>query len=200
MTPLDDSARAAGHNPARKFLLIALALIAVQALILLAMGRVPICTCGYVKLWHGAVDSENSQHIFDLYSFTHVIHGFLLYFLLSLVGRRTPVALRLMLAVLIEGSWELIENSEFVISRYRGVTISQTYFGDSVINSVFDTVSMTAGFVLASRLAVWSIVLLAAIFEAGLAYFIRDNLALNIIMLIHPFEGIKAWQSAVPLH
>ena len=196
----DDSARGAGWRPSRKLLVLVPVLIAAQALILLAMGRSPICPCGTVKLWHGLRDGENSQHIFDLYSFTHVIHGFLLYFCLWLAARNSPIALRLVLAVLIEGLWEVLENSDFIISRYRTATISRTYFGDSIINSVFDTVSMLVGFVLASRLPVWSIVLIAAIFEVGLAYFIHDNLTLNTVMLVHPFDAIKVWQSTAPLN
>jgi hypothetical protein len=190
-----------GRMSAWTVLLITGVLLAAQAAILLAMGRLPLCPCGTVKLWHGIVHSpENSQHIFDWYSFTHVIHGFLLYVLGWLLLRRAPVAARLLLAVLIEGSWELFENSEFVINRYRTATISLDYFGDSVINSVFDTVSMLIGFALAWRLPVGITVALAVIVEIALLYLIHDNFTLNVVMSVHPIEAVKAWQASAPLH
>jgi hypothetical protein len=180
----------------RTYLLALLAVAAVQALALYALGRVPICTCGYVKVWHGVVlSAENSQHIADWYSFSHIIHGFALYGLLWIAARKWPVGLRFVAAVVIEAAWETVENTSFVIDRYRAITISLDYYGDSIINSVSDTLFCAAGFALASRLPVVATVGLALVMEIGVAYCIRDNLTLNIFMLIYPLAAIKAWQA-----
>jgi hypothetical protein len=179
----------------KRYAPIALGLIVAAAFVLLAMGRVPICSCGYVKPWHGVVaSSENSQHISDWYTFSHIIHGFAFYGLLWVIGRRWPIGLRLVLAVLLESAWEILENTPMVINRYRATTIALDYYGDSVLNSVSDILAMVSGFFLAARLPVWLIVALVVVMEVAVAWWIRDNLTLNILQLLYPLEAVLKWQ------
>ncbi len=176
---------------------VALAIVIVTGIVLLAMGRVPVCTCGTIKLWHGVVSSsENSQHIGDWYTFSHVLHGILFYALLWWLKPEWSVPQRFAAAVFIESAWEIAENTPFIIDRYRAATISLDYYGDSVLNSLSDIAAMALGFALAAAVPVWASVALIVGVEAGMAYVIRDNLALNILMLVHPFEAVKAWQAA----
>jgi hypothetical protein len=183
------------------------ALMAAAGLVLLFMGRIPICQCGYVSLWHGQVNSAgNSQHLSDWYTFSHVIHGFGFYGLLWLAGRRFappkpsgergwPIGIRLALAVVLESGWEILENTDMVINRYREATIALDYYGDSVLNSLSDIGAMVLGFALAARLPVWTIVVATVVMELAVGYLIRDNLTLNILMLLYPLDAVRQWQA-----
>jgi len=182
--------------PSGVFLLIAVGFAMLQAVVLLAMGQPPICACGTVKVWMGDVlSSENSQQFTDWYSYTHIVHGIFLYLLLWLVARRLPFGLRLALAIGLEAGWEILENTPFVIDRYRQLALAQGYIGDSVINSVGDTFAAAFGFVLARMLPVWSSVALVIAMELFVGFMIHDNLTLNIIQLIHPNGAISLWQA-----
>jgi hypothetical protein len=175
-------------------------LIALMAVLLNLEGRLTICACGYIKFWHGVViSSENSQHLFDWYTFTHVLHGLILYLLLWLGDRNKKLSFttKLLIAVGLEGGWEVLENSNMIIDRYRAATISLDYFGDSIVNSIGDVIAMIAGFTFAYRSKIWLSIALFIAVEAILAYVIRDNLTLNIIMLISPIEAIKTWQGGL---
>jgi hypothetical protein len=171
-------------------------LLLVFVAILVFMGREPLCKCGYVKIWHGVVlSSENSQHISDWYTPSHIIHGFIFYGLTWLIFRNWSLAFRLALATLVEGAWEVLENTDAVIQHYREVTISLDYYGDSVLNSACDILAMIAGFYFARWAPVWVTVALAVSFELFTGFMIRDNLTLNVIMLLYPLDAIKTWQA-----
>lgn len=173
-----------------------IAILAAVAGIELAAGRSSLGPDGRFGWWDGDIwSTENSQRVADAYSFSHIIHGMLFYGLLWLVARRLPVRHRLLIAMAIEAGWELLENSPLIINRYREATIALGYIGDSVLNSVCDVGMMALGF-LAARLArVGIVVVLIVGMELGCLWWVRDNLTLNVIMLVHPIEAIKSWQS-----
>jgi hypothetical protein len=189
------------RNPAQRqvlWFLACAAVIVLQVVIMYWMGRIPICECGYVKLFEPIANGPgNSQHLADWYTPSHIIHGFLFYGLAHLVLRRRPIAARMLLALVIEVGWELLENSPIIIDRYRTATISLDYYGDSILNSAMDTIFMVLGFLLAWRAPVAATIAIAVIFELFTGWLIRDNLTLNVLMLVYPLEAVKAWQSAV---
>lgn len=173
-------------------------LVAAAAGILLWLGRPAICTCGSIALWVGSVDSATtSQMLADWYSLSHVVHGFLFYAVLWLVARRWPLGRRFVVAVAIEAAWEIVENTPMIIDRYREATIALGYTGDSVINSLSDMVMMMAGFWLAARLPLWGSLTAVLLLEAIPLLVVRDNLLLNVWMLVAPSEAIREWQASV---
>jgi len=185
-----------GKGGVRGALVIVAALLALQALALYLMGQPPFCTCGVVRLWQGTIAGpENSQQLTDCYSPSHVVHGVLFYALLWLAPPRLPVVWRFAIAMGLEVSWEVLENSPPIIERYRQQALAAGYSGDSIINSVSDSLCAAFGFLLAARLSPWQSAVLALFLETFTGYMVRDNLMLNIIQLIHPSEILSRWQS-----
>ena len=187
--------------PNRRTGTAALFIAAYCGFMLYAQQRPLICACGTIKLWHGVVESaENSQHIGDWYTFSHIIHGLLFYGAAHLLWRHwklfegAPRRWAFPIAVAVEASWELLENSPMIINRYRAVTSSFGYSGDSIINSMADIGWMSLGFWLASRLPWKASVAMGVAFELFTLAMIRDNLTLNVLMLVWPVEAIKVWQ------
>lgn len=177
-------------------LITGLLMTALTAAILLAMGRIPICDCGYVLLWTPAHDvAGSSQHIADWYTPSHIIHGMLFYWILWLLFRQRTVGERALAAIFLEAAWEIAENSPWIINRYREATIAVGYTGDSVLNSVFDIIWMLSGFWLAHRLPWRWTLALGVAFELVALAVIRDNLTLNVLMLLWPVESIRSWQA-----
>jgi hypothetical protein len=164
------------------------------AAILLAMGRSPICTCGRVDLW-GPVGPTQSQMLLDWYSASHIVHGLLFYAALCIAARRQPVGVRFLIALVVETAWEVVENTPMVIDRYREATAALGYTGDSVLNSLSDIAMMALGFLAARRLPVWASILLVLVLELVPLAVIRDNLTLNVLMLLAPVEAIRQWQA-----
>jgi len=158
-------------------------------------GRLGWCSCGRLSPWVGDIWSSHcSQHLFDPYSFTHVLHGLVLYGLLALACPKMPLAWRLCLAISLEAGWEVFENCDFTIQRYREMTIALDYKGDSIANSLGDILCCGAGFLLTRRLGVWGSVSLFVATEVVLLIWIRDSLLLNVVMLAWPIDAIKTWQ------
>ena len=158
-------------------------------------GRVWWCRSGDLAPWSSAVLSRhNSQHLFDPYTFTHILHGVLFYWILILIFPKMPAVWRLLIALAAEGAWEVLENTNAVIERYREATISLDYFGDSIVNSLGDVFACAIGFVLAQKLKLWFSLAFFILTETVLLFWIHDSLLLNILMLIYPLDAVKQWQ------
>jgi hypothetical protein len=181
-------------NPAAfaaMFVLVSVAVISLSSV----EGHVWWCRIGDLSPWSSDIwTAHNSQHLFDPYSFTHILHGILEFWLISLIFRRMPLAWRLCISITIACTWEVVENSTFMIERYRAETISLNYFGDSVINSISDIFCCAAGFLIARKIRFWWSLAVFLATEAMLVLWIRDSLLINILMLICPVEAIKHWQ------
>ena len=180
----------------RRAAIAAFLILLAAAAILLAMGRPPICTCGTVELWVNQGDSpKTSQMLADWYSPSHVIHGLLFYAVLWLLARRWPVERRFLTALVLEIAWEILENTDWAINRYREATIAIGYTGDSILNTMSDIGMMALGFWLARKLPMWLSVLLVVVLEAAALLAVRDNLTLNVWMFLFPTDAIRAWQA-----
>jgi len=178
-------------------ILIGLMLMA-TALVEHLQGRLWKCQCPSHFWTSQAWSSQTSQLFFDPYSFTHLLHGFMFAGVLALLFRNITRTWRFVLAIALECAWELIENSNIVIARYREATAALGYHGDSIANSLGDILSGGLGLVLAWRLGLRRSLVLFGVTELVLLFWIRDSLLLNIVMLIHPIDAIKSWQMALP--
>lgn len=159
-------------------------------------GRSFLGPDGMFGWWEGSVwSSENSQRVADAYTFSHIIHGMLFYAFLWLVARKVPAKYRFVFALAIEAGWELLENSPLIIDRYRAVTISLGYTGDSIMNSLADVMFAGVGFFIARYSKFWLSVFLIIMMELGCLYWVRDNLTLNVLMLVYPVKSVQIWQS-----
>lgn len=178
----------------------ALLIIAIQVGVLHWLGNSWICPCGSIKFWEGAVKtSENSQHLFDWYSFSHLIYGFILYFSLWLVNKklRWPISVLFLIALAASVGWELFENTKFVVSHYQTQPLSPGYYGDSILNSLLDSACVIAGFLLAFALPVWAVILIAIGLEIAMVANIHDSVILNIVMFIYPSKELLNWQASL---
>jgi uncharacterized protein DUF2585 len=165
------------------------------ALALSAEGRMFFCACGEFKLWVGnTCSSSNSQQLFDPYSFTHILHGFLLFWMLLLLPRSVTPSWRLILAVALEAAWEVLENTSFVIDHYRTETAALGYEGDTIVNSFGDLACALAGFLVARKLGLRRSLVVFVVIEMVLLVWIKDSLLLQLLMLLRPMAAIKLWQ------
>jgi hypothetical protein len=182
------------NNTLAPWVVLLIVLIAATAL-LRVQGRLWVCSCNYVLIWAGDINSpDNSQHLFDAYTFTHILHGFIFTGLAYLLLRATSFTWKFSSALILEAVWEVIENSNAIIERYRAATISLGYMGDTLLNSFGDLLACALGAVIARYLGFAKTIALGVGIELLLLFFVRDNLILNIIMLLFPSDAIRQWQ------
>lgn len=184
-------------NDRRRLLpIIAIAFVPLAMIVLLrAEGRRILCACAHFAVWVSDWCSSNtSQQLLDPYSFTHVLHGFLFFWLIALLFRRMPRVWQFLLALLLESAWEVFENTSFVINKYRTETAALGYQGDTIVNSLGDLACALLGFVIARQLGVRRSLIVFVLIEVVLTFWIHDSLLLQILMLIRPVEAIKLWQ------
>jgi hypothetical protein len=186
-------------NRAGVWQIVAIGLVLLLVIVLLrAEGRMFLCDCGHFAVWTSdACSSQTSQQLFDPYSFTHVLHGFLFFWLMALLFRRLSSSWQVLLAVLLEGAWEVFENTPFVIHKYRTETAALGYQGDTIVNSLGDLTCALIGFLLARKLGVRCSLIFFLLVEVVLTLWIHDSLLLQILMLIRPVQAIKLWQVCV---
>lgn len=180
-----------------KLLYVTATILVVLLMIVLlrAQGRLFLCACGYFEIWTSdTCSSNNSQHLFDPYSFTHLLHGFLFFWLATLLFKRFTPGWQLWIALLLESAWEVFENSRFVIERYRTATAALGYQGDTIVNSIGDLMWAVGGFLIARQLGVRRSIIVFLFVELVLLLWIHDSLTLQILMLVRPVDAIKAWQ------
>lgn len=171
-------------------------IVLLMIVLLRAQGRLFICACGEVQIWTSdTCSSNNSQHLLDPYSFTHVLHGVMFFWLITLLFRRMARGRQVLLALLLEAVWEVIENSSFIIDRYRTATAALGYQGDTVVNSIGDLLCALVGYLIARKLGVRRSLILFLLVELILILWIHDSLLLQILMLLRPIEAIKLWQA-----
>lgn len=176
-------------------IVVIFAVLLLMGVALWAEGRLLICSCGEFKLWiSDTCSSDNSQHLADPYSFTHILHGFLLFWLVLLLFRNIAPAWQLSLALALEAAWEVFENTPFVIDRYRVETAALGYQGDTIVNSYGDLACAWIGFLIARKLGIWKSIVVFLLIELVLVIWIKDGLLLQILMLIFPLQTIKLWQ------
>ncbi len=174
---------------------VAAVVLTITIILLRNQGRLWFCSCGYILLWSGDIwSSDNSQHLFDPYAFTHLLHGVVFFWLLVWLLPTVPLMWRFIIAISIESLWEVFENSAFIIQRYREATLALGYEGDTIVNSLGDIFICGAGFFLAWYLGFRRSLILFVVVELVLVFWIKDSLILSVIMLIYPIEAIKAWQ------